>query len=202
MLVFWFWWEIIFGVMYILSVWYLSVVSKYEHHQSHFNLRKFLLGFFFLQKQRSKLSVNVYFFLALHGSTTIQSQLFLKNIKNFVWFPKQYLFGFFIFEKQLTNIPDRGFLFFYHSFTLHPSFSPYSGTELQRNKYTRCTWAGGTFLQLCCRVSFWFWREIGFCLHTYVLRVPYSCGIVSVFLVLAGNSFWYVCSYHTVVVLC
>ena len=29
-------------------------------------------------------------------------------------------------------------------------------------------------------------------LHTYVLRVPYSCGVVSVFLVLAGNSFWYV----------
>ena len=25
--------------------------SKYEHHQSHFNLRNFLLGFFILQKQ-------------------------------------------------------------------------------------------------------------------------------------------------------
>ncbi len=58
------------------------------------------------------------------------------------------------------------------------------------------------FFQLCCRVSFWFWREIGFGLHTYKLRVPYSCGVVSVFLLLAGNSFWYVCTYHTVVVLC
>ncbi len=48
------------------------------------------------------------------------------------------------------------------------------------------------FFQLCCLVSFWFWREIGFGLHTYVLRVPYSCGAVSVFLVLVGNSFWYV----------
>jgi hypothetical protein len=28
-------------------------------------------------------------------------------------------------------------------------------------------------------------------LHTtYVLRVPYSCGVVLVFLVLVGNSFW------------
>ncbi len=28
-------------------------------------------------------------------------------------------------------------------------------------------------------------------LHTpYVLRVPYSCGVVLVFLVLPGNSFW------------
>ena len=39
-------------------------------------------------------------FLALYGSTTIQS-LFLKYIKNFVWFPKQYLLGFFILERNL-----------------------------------------------------------------------------------------------------
>jgi hypothetical protein len=42
-------------------------------------------------------------------------------------------------------------------------------------------------------------------LHTtYVLRVPYSCGVVLVFLVLAGNSFWcYVyLAYNTVVRLC
>ncbi len=65
--------------------------------------------------------------------------------------------------------------------------------------YTCCAWAGRTFFQLCCRVSFWFWREIGFGLHTCVLRVPYNCGVVSVFLVLAGNSFWYVRTYHTVV---
>ncbi len=48
------------------------------------------------------------------------------------------------------------------------------------------------FFQLCCLVSFWFWQEIGFGFHTYVLRVPYSCGVVSVFLVVVGNSFWYV----------
>ncbi len=35
---------------YDTVVW-LSVVSKYENHQSQFNLRKFLLGFFILQKQ-------------------------------------------------------------------------------------------------------------------------------------------------------
>jgi hypothetical protein len=27
---------------------------------------------------------------------------------------------------------------------------------------TRFAWAGGTFLQLCCCVSFLFWRKIGF----------------------------------------
>ncbi len=33
---------------------------------------------------------------------------------------------------------------------------------------------------VCC-VSFWFWREKGFGLHTRVLRVQYSCGVVLVF---------------------
>ncbi len=50
------------------------------------------------------------------------------------------------------------------------------------------------FFQLCCCVSFLFWREICFgCTYYYVLGVPYSCGVVLVILVLAGNSFW--CSY-------
>ena len=44
---------------------------------------------------------------------------------------------------------------------------------------------------LCCCVSFWFWQEIGFgCTYYSVLGVPYSCGVVLVFLVLAGNIFW------------
>jgi hypothetical protein len=41
------------------------------------------------------------------------------------------------------------------------------------------------FFQLCCSVSFWFWWEIGFgyiyYVLNYVLRVQYSCGVVSVF---------------------
>ncbi len=57
--------------------------------------------------------------LALYGSTIIQSLLFLKNIQNFVWFPKQYLLGFFILEKQLTNISDRGFLFLRNTLLLY-----------------------------------------------------------------------------------
>ncbi len=58
-------------------------------------------------------------FLALYGSTLIQSLLFLKNIKNFVWFPKQYLLGFFILEKQLANILDIGFLFLRNTLLLY-----------------------------------------------------------------------------------
>ncbi len=131
-------------------------------------------------------------FLALYGSTTIQSLLFLKNIKNFVWFPKQYVLGFFILEKQLADILDRGFLFsvtlFYSTlfrcggkanlvwFTLFYStlltFTD-GRNDRQRIKYTRFAWAWRTFFPvvlLCC-VSFWFWREIGFGLHSHVLRV-------------------------------
>jgi hypothetical protein len=35
------------------------------------------------------------------------------------------------------------------------------------------------FFQLCCCVSFWSWREIGFgYIYYYVLGVPYSCAVV------------------------
>ncbi len=70
-----------------------------------------------------------------------------------------------------------------HSFTLHPSLDPYGQNHRRRDTYTCFAWARGTFLpvMLLCRVSFWFWREIGFGLHTHVLRVQYSCGVVLVF---------------------
>ena len=81
-------------------------------------------------------------------------------------------------ERKITNLSD------YHSFIPHPSLSPYSQTELQRDKYTRCAWAGGTFFPvvLLCQFlvlagnRFWFYS-----LCTYVLRVQYSCGVVLVF---------------------
>jgi hypothetical protein len=109
-------------------------------------------------------------FLALYGSTIIQSQLFLKNIKNFVWFPKQYLLGFFILEKQLlifrTGVSCFSVTLFYSILLALTD----RRNHRQRNKYTRFAWAGGTFFSvvlLYC-VSFWFWWEIGFGLHTYV----------------------------------
>jgi hypothetical protein len=80
--------------------------------------------------------------------------------------------------------------------------------DRQRNKYTCCAWAGGTFfpvvllcqffvllgnrclvlhtyvlrVQFSCGVVlvFWFWREIVFDV-TYVLSVQYRCAVVSVF---------------------
>ncbi len=47
--------------------------------------KKNLIGFpYFTETMRSKLSVTVYLFLALYGSTILQSWSFLKNIKNFL----------------------------------------------------------------------------------------------------------------------
>jgi hypothetical protein len=63
--------------------------------------------------------LDYHLFLALYGSTTIESRLFRKNIENFVWFLKQYLLCFFILEIQLANILDRGFLFLCNTLLLH-----------------------------------------------------------------------------------
>ena len=92
---------------------------------------------------------------------------------------------------------------------LYPSLNPHRWTDGQRNDTRfawaggtcpRFAWAGGTFFPVVLLCQFWFWREIGFgCTYYYVLGVPYSCGVVLVFLVLAGNSFWcYVRTQYTI----
>ena len=90
-------------------------------------------------------------FLALYGSTIIQSRLFLKNIENFVWFPKQYLLGFFILDKQLANIPDRSFLFLRNTLLLY-SLSPYSQTERQKESQIHSLRVGWRNLFSSCAV--------------------------------------------------
>ncbi len=157
-------------------------------------------------------------FLALYGSTTIQSLLFLKNIKNFFWFPKQYLLGFFILEKQLANIWDRGCSCF--SVTLFYStlfccggkanferFTLFYFTLLtltdgqkdrQRNEYTPFAWAGGTCPHFawaggtCPRFA---WAEGTF----------FPVVLLCQFLVLAGNRFWLyilLCTWSTIQLWC
>jgi hypothetical protein len=66
-------------------------------------------------------------------------------------------------------------------------------SKTQRDKTLALHGLEELFLQLCCCASFFvlagnrFW----FYILPYVLRVPYSCGVVLVFFNLAGNSFWY-----------
>jgi hypothetical protein len=109
-LVFWFWREIVFGVPYVLSVQYSCVVVSVfwlwreiilkmrtpfykKILLGYFIAIRYLLGFFIFEKQlfsqdmflvRSKLSITAYLFLVLYRSTSLQSLLFLKNIKTFL----------------------------------------------------------------------------------------------------------------------
>jgi hypothetical protein len=159
--------------MYVLSVQYsCAVVSVFLLWQES------LFSTHFLVESKNFLLV----FLALYGSTTIQSQLFLRNIENFVWFPKQYILGFFLLEIQLANIPDRGFLFLHNTLFYSTLLALTHGQkDWQRVKYTRYAWAGGTFFPV-------------------VLLCQY--------LVLVENRFWFLhttymySDYNTVVVLC
>jgi hypothetical protein len=59
-------------------------------------------------------------------------------------------------------------------------------TELRRNEYICCTWAGGTFFASCAAVSvFWLWWEI----VLGVTYLPYQLCRCVLFLVAAENSF-------------
>ncbi len=119
---------------------------------------KILIGFlYFTETMRSKLPVTVYLFLALYGFTTLQSRLFLKNIENFLCkkklvnncsIPSTHV------ERKITVHSHK------HSFTPYPSLSPYWWTDRQRDKYTCYAWAGGTFFQFGCCVSFLVVAEI------------------------------------------
>ncbi len=158
---------------------------------------------------RSKLSITVYLFFALYGSTTLQSQSFLKNIKNFLCkqksvnncsIPSMHA------ERKITVCSHK------HSFTPYLSLSPYSPTDRITDKGMNTFAARGLeelFVQLCCRFSFLvlarnrFWvyilkyleynTVVSLCqffgsggkqfqvFHTYVLSVQYTCAVVSVF---------------------
>ncbi len=114
-----------------------------------------------------------------------------------------------ILEKQLANIPDRGFLCIRNTLLLY-SLSPYSQTERQtESQIHSLRGAGGTFFPVVLLWQFfvlagnrfwfyillmyfeyhtvvvlcffWFWREIVFGVR-YVLSVHYSCAVESVFL--------------------
>ncbi len=156
----------VFGVTYVVSVQYsCAVVSVFccggkvnfvRIPYSHDCFSKISRTFFVKKLIPYKTYVwKDQLFLALYVSTIIQSQLFLKNIKNFAWFPKQYLLGFFILEKQLANILDRGLLFLCNTLLLY-SLSPYWQTESQTETQIHSLRVG--------------WRNF-FC----------SCAVVSVF---------------------
>ena len=113
-------------------------------------------------------------------TVTIVSQKY----RELFWFPKQYLFGFFILEKQHANIPDRGFLFLRNTLLFY-FLSPYSQTKWLTEKWIRLLRVGWRNLfSSCAVVSFFvlagnrFWFYI---LLMYLEYNTYNCGVVFVF---------------------
>ncbi len=105
----------------------------------------------------------------------------------------------FILEKQLANIPDRGFLFLRNTLLLY-SLSHYRQTERQTESQIHSLHVGWRNL-----VTFLFWREIGFG-FTYSLCTQSTIQLwccVSFFQ--SGGQQFLVCMYlvyNTVVRLC
>ncbi len=132
------------------------------------SFKKILIGFlYFTESMRSKLSVTVYLFLALYGSTTLQSRSFLKNIENFLCKWKL------VNNRRIPSMHEKLPIFLINTVLLHiPLLALTDGRNYgERNEYTCCAWAGGTF-----------------------------CPVVLLcqFLVLAGNRFWfYILTYVT-----
>ncbi len=117
-----------------------------------------------------------YSFLLCMDLQPYSHNYFSKNIKNFVWFPKQYLLGFFFLEKFRTGVSCFSVTLFY-SILLALT---HGQNHWRRLKYTRFAWAGGTFFPV---VLWW---------HFFVLA--------------GNRFWFYILlmyiEYHTVVVLC
>jgi hypothetical protein len=159
-------------------------MSKYKHHQSHFNLRKFLLGFFILQKQwyPNFLLLCISFLVCMDLQPYRHNQFskisrtlfdFWNNTNNsLIFWTGISCFSVILFYSTLLALTD-------------------GQKDRQRVKYTQYAWAGGTLFSGCAVVSvFCSGGKMVLVLHIpYVLRVPYSCGVVLGFFVLVGNIF-------------
>ncbi len=147
-------------------------MSKYEHHQSHFNLRKFLLGFFILQKQLDPnfLLLCISFLLCM-DLQPYSNNCFSKISRTLFYFLNNTYWVSFFKRNNLLIFRTGNSCFsvtlFYSTLLALVTHGQKDG---RRDTYTCFAWAGGTFFPvvlLCC-VSFWFWWEIGFGFHTHV----------------------------------
>ncbi len=123
------------------------------YHHSDFNLRKFLLGFIILQKQWDPnfcYCVSLSCFVLIYNHTVTMVSHKYRELC-LIWFPKQYLLGFFVLDKQLANIPDRGFLFLQNTLLLY-SLSPYWQTERYTKKQIHSLRVGWKNLFSSCAV--------------------------------------------------
>jgi hypothetical protein len=145
-------------------------VSKYKHHQSHFNLRKFLLGFFILQKQWNPnfLLLCISFLICMDLQPYSQDR-FSKISRTFFASRNYWIIVVFLQSTLKEKLP----FVLINTLLLHiPLLALTHGqNDWRRNEYTCCVWAGGTFFPVV---------------------------LLCQFFVLAGNRFWfYILTYIT-----
>ncbi len=138
-------------------------MSKYEHHQSHFNLRKFLLCFFILQKQWYPNFLLLFIsFLLCMDQQSYRHDCFSKILRTLFDF-RNNTYWFSLFKRNNLLLFRAGVsclsVTLFYSTLLAITDRQKDG---RRVKYTRYAWAEGTFFQLCCYVSYLLWWEIGF----------------------------------------
>ncbi len=92
-------------------------------------------------------------------------------------------------------------IFLIETFLLHISLLALTDRQNDRRRTNTLAVRGleECFFQLCCCVSFWFWREIGFGFTYLCTQSTIQLWCCVSFLVLTGNRFWcYVCSQCTI----
>ncbi len=138
-------------------------MSKYEHHQLHFNLRQFLLGFFILQKQWDPNSLLLCIsFVLCTDLQPFSHDRFSKISRTFFASRNYWIIVVFLQRTLKEKLPFARIntLLLY---ILHLALTNRQ-THWQRNEYTCCAWAGGTFFPVV---------------------------LLCQFFVLAGNRFWF-----------
>ncbi len=136
-------------------------MSKYEHHQSHFNLRKILLGFFLFQKQWDpKFLLLCISLLHCIGLQPYSHDRFSKILRTFVASRKKWIIVVFLQRTLKDKLP---FVLINTLLLLIPLLAL---TDRQNDRQRPNTLAAcgleELFFLLCCCVSFWFWWETGF----------------------------------------
>ncbi len=159
--------EIVFGT-YILSVQYsCAVVSVFCCGRKANLVQIFLLNprIFFL------------YFLLCMDLQPYSHDCFSKILRTLFEFPNNTYWVFFFQRNNLLIFWTGASCFSVTLFYSTLLALTHGQKDRRRLKYTCFAWAGGTFFPvvLLCHFSFWFWQEIGFGLHTHVLRVQYSC---------------------------
>ena len=133
----------------------------------------------------------------------VDTLIFIPTWKNNVFIYSRQIGNFCVHWRNTTNsyvIPQKASLWNFLVNTLLLYIPLLTLTDRITDKETHTLASRGLeelLFQLCCCVSFWFWREIVFG-FAYILRVQYSCVVVSVFWVwrervlvwYKKNSYW------------